>query len=367
MGNRLTNLFARASWDWLSRFGKRGAALPLAELRELTAAADRARPARGSLTLVQQMLEQGRVAILLRPQIAENLTAADLETAQSRLDEEMAIVPQGIVGVRPRCYDSLDDDARARAERLVETEGYFLDRYAVSNERYQEFVKDGGYEQMSLWDESIWPAVLSFVDRTGQPGPRFWEQGACVRGKETHPVVGISWYEASAFARWAGKRLPSDAEWVKAGAWPVTTDSARPVQRRFPWGEALDRRRANISGSGFETTVAVDALAGGDSVSNVHQLIGNVWEWTSGNFGTWEPAGQRIETMMPLRSIRGGAFDTYFEAQAHCQFQSGESPLARKHNIGFRCALGFCDVTLNAEVDGADEADEAHAREEALV
>ena len=47
---------------------------------------------------------------------------------------------------------------------------------------------------------------------------------------------------------------------------------------------------------------------------------------------------------MPLKSIRGGAFDTYFDTQAHCQFQSGESPLARKHNIGFRCALGFCDV-----------------------
>jgi iron(II)-dependent oxidoreductase len=81
-------------------------------------------------------------------------------------------------------------------------------------------------------------------------------------------------------------------------------------------------------------------------VGGVQQLIGNVWEWTSSTFGNWEPAGRKIETTMPLKSVRGGAFDTYFDMQAQCQFQSGESPLARKHNIGFRCALGFCDVVL---------------------
>jgi iron(II)-dependent oxidoreductase len=92
----------------------------------------------------------------------------------------------------------------------------------------------------------------------------------------------------------------------------------------------------------------------------VQQLVGNVWEWTSSSFGIWEPAGRKIETTTPLKSIRGGAFDTYFDSQAHCQFQSGESPLARKHNIGFRCALGFCDVIHTTEgspasADGAPQ------------
>jgi iron(II)-dependent oxidoreductase len=283
------------------------------------------------------------------------LRATDLETAQAALDEAMAIVPDGAVLVRARCYDQLDDDAANKAERLVHAEGFFLDRYAVSNRDYLEFVEDGGYEQMSLWDEAIWPAVLSFVDRSGQPGPRYWENGIYPAGLDDHPVVGVSWYEACAFARWAGKRLPTDPEWVKAASWPMHADGAKPVQRRFPWGDAMDRVRVNLGGS-RGGTVAVHALPAGASVNGVEQLIGNVWEWTTSAFGAWEPPGRKIETAMPLKSIRGGAFDTYFDTQAHCQFQSGESPLARKHNIGFRCALGFCDV---AHMTGSEPAAEA--------
>src|SRR5205823_4544537 len=157
------------------------------------------------------------------------------------------------------------------------------------------------------WDESIWPAVLGFVDQTGHPGPRYWRGGLSPVGLDDHPVVGVSWYEACAFARWAGKRLPTDPEWVKAGAWPVVAEGSRPVQRRFPWGDAMDRRRVNLWASGQHTTVSVRALPTGASASGVEQLIGNVWEWTSSGFGGWEPAGRKIETAMPLKSIRGGA------------------------------------------------------------
>jgi gamma-glutamyl hercynylcysteine S-oxide synthase len=295
-------------------------------------------------SMVGEMIEQGRVALLLRPQIASSLPATDLQAAQDALDDRMAMVPEGQVAMRGRCYDTLEEKAAQGAERLIHVEGLFLDRFTVTNRDFYEFVAAGGYEQMSLWDEAIWPAVLSFVDRTGQPGPRYWENGTYVKKKADHPVVGVSWYEATAFARWAGKRLPSDAEWVKAASWPVFAEGGRPVQRRFPWGDAMDRRLANIWGSGHDGTVAVRDVPGGASVNGVEQLVGNVWEWTSSSFGAWEPTNRKIETAMPLKSIRGGAFDTYFEAQAHAQFQSGETPLSRKHNIGFRCALGFCDV-----------------------
>jgi gamma-glutamyl hercynylcysteine S-oxide synthase len=322
-----------------------------------------------NVSLVQQMIAQGRVALLLRPQIATTLSFDDRELAQSALEDAMAIVPQGLVALHARCYEPSNDDTPSRGERLVNVEGFFLDRYTVTNRQYLEFVEDGGYEQMSLWDEAIWPAVLSFTDRSGQPGPRYWENGTFTEDKEGHPVVGVCWYEACAYSRWAGKRLPTDAEWVKVGTWPVFAESPKPVQRRFPWGDAMDRKRVNLWGSGHGTTVAVDSLESSASVNGVHQLVGNVWEWTSTPFGAWEPVHRRIETSMPLKSIRGGAFDTYFDTQAQCQFQSGAGLLDRKHNIGFRCALGFCDVAhmIDAEEPQPTEHVTSNTREEVLA
>jgi formylglycine-generating enzyme required for sulfatase activity len=315
-------------------------------------------------SLVDQMVAQGRVALLLRPQIAANLSDADLQKAQEALDHAMAMVPEGQVALRPRCYDLLDRETAERAERLIQVEGLFLDRYTVTNSQYLDFVTAGGYEQMSLWDEALWPAVLTFVDRTGQPGPRFWENGEFADGKEDHPVVGISWYEACAYSRWAGKRLPTDAEWVKAASWPVFAEGARPIQRKFPWGEAMDRRLTNIWGSGLNTTVPVHAHDRGASANGVLQLVGNVWEWTSSSFGSWEPPTRKIETQLPLKSIRGGAFDSYFETQVHTQFQSGENPLARKHNIGFRCAIGYCDVVQTTDARPSHTGDQSTQLEE---
>jgi iron(II)-dependent oxidoreductase len=299
---------------------------------------------------VGQIIGEGRTALLLRPKIAATLTAGDCEAAQVALDDSMAMVPAGLVAMYPRLCDAGEI---VNTDDLIQVEGLFLDRYAVTNREYFAFVESGGYEQMSLWDEAIWPAVLGFVDSTGQPGPRFWANGTFSAGEEEHPIVGVSWYEASAFARWVGKRLPTDAEWVKAASWPVFAEGDQPVQRRFPWGDAMDRQRTNIWGSGFERTIPVRALPAGASASGIEQLVGNVWEWTSTAFGMWELPGDRIESPQPLKSIRGGAFDSYFESQANCHFQSGASPLDRKHNIGFRCALGFCDVFNMGETENA--------------
>lgn len=345
----------------LARLFARGAAAPAVLAVGTSYVGGTSRPARqivSANSLVGQMIAQGRAALLLRPQIASTLPSADLAASQAALDDLMAIVPQGPVAVRGRCYDLLDEDAAPKAERLIQVEGYFLDRWPVTNAQYQVFVEEGGYEQMSLWDESIWPAVLSFVDQTGQPGPRYWEGKRFPSGQADHPVVGVSWYEACAFARWAGKRLPTDPEWVKAGSWPVLSESGRPIQRKYPWGDAMDRARANLWGTSQPGTISVYDQPESASVGGVQQLIGNVWEWTSSTFGAWEPTNRKIETSLPLKSIRGGAFDTYFDAQTHCQFQSGESPLSRKHNIGFRCALGFCDVIHMADDADADATDE---------
>ena len=318
-------------------------------------------------SLVDQMLAQGRYALLLRPQIAENLTPSQLRSAHEALDAAMAVVPEGAVVMRSCRHEEVAQEDRHKVEKKIEVEGYYLDRFPVTNREYQKFVEAGGYEQLPLWDEEIWPAMLQFTDRTGQSGPRLWENGRYPTGKEDHPVVGVSWFEATAYARWAGKRLASDPEWVKAAVWPVTAEGSRLLQRKFPWGDAMDRSLANLWGSGPGDTVPVTANGEGASVGGIRQLVGNVWEWTSTSFGAWEPTTTRLESEVVIKSLRGGAFDTYCEAQAQSQFQSGDNPLARKHNIGFRCAVGFGDIANSQDIaerleDGMDSngEDEIH-------
>lgn len=292
--------------------------------------------------LVEDMIAQNRYALLLRPQIAANLSSDQSEAAREAMEEDMALVPEGDVFL-------CQPDDREEQERPLQTGGRVLrvepaliDRYPVTNYQFKQFVDAGGYEEMALWDGEIWPGVFGFVDATGHPGPRFWEQGNYAKGLANHPVVGVCWYEANAYARWVGKRLPTDAEWVKTGCWPMPVQRGLPSQRRFPWGDAWEPERANIWSTDVGGTCPVTAFEEGGSVAGVYGLIGNVWEWTADPFGLWH--GEKVQGSDNFKSLRGGAFDTYFESQATCQFQSGDSPLVRKRNIGFRCALGLCDL-----------------------
>jgi iron(II)-dependent oxidoreductase len=296
--------------------------------------------------LIEEMLSHGRYALLLRPQIVGNLSGNQTERTHRALADGMAIVPAGEVmlgeseEVAPDGRYSDEEVERNRLSRVA-VEDYFLDRYPVTNRQFYQFVASGGYEQLSLWEPSILAAVL------GAPGPRFWRDGRYPRGADDYPVVGISWYEAAAYARWAGKRLPSDAEWVKASSWPVPVATGIWQQRKYPWGNAMERSRANLWGAGPGGTVPVDEFRDGVSAGGVYQLIGNVWEWTTGDFGYDDLDGPLLgdpSSSAVMKSIHGGSFDTYFDAQATCQFRSGEHPLGRKHNIGFRCALSACDV-----------------------
>jgi iron(II)-dependent oxidoreductase len=323
---------------------------------------------RDTETLVASMLAQDRFAILLRPQLAKRLTADQVEAARGAMLDQMALVPGGTVVLSDEdsWNEDLDPDAvrRSRAElpngsasgdSTFLVEPVFLDRNTVTNRQYYEFVASGGYTQLALWDQGIWPAVVGFVDRTNYPGPRGWVDGRYLPGEENLPIVGVNWHEASAYARWVGKRLPTDAEWVKAACWPVTIRADRSTQRRFPWGSSMDPDAANLWGNGPGNLVAVDAYPQGRSVGGLNQMVGNVWEWTLGAFDLAtmiaesmddqsDPMAHAVTGDVVLKNIRGGAYDTYFDGQATSQFRSGELSISRKHNIGFRCAIGACDL-----------------------
>lgn len=310
-------------------------------------------PPRSTDAFVEELLASRRYALLLRPETKQHLTQQQIVRAVRQLDESMALVPAGRVLLGQLAEQShaacgpMDIDPKLVERNLVSVDPVYLDRFCVTNEEYQRFVNAGGYEKLEYWQEEALPALLDFVDQTGVPGPRFWFDGQFPNEEARLPVVGISWYEASAYARWVGKRLPSDAEWTKAGAWPVESAPGRIAQRRYPWGESYDVRRAHLFGSGNVGPVNVDQYPGGTSVGGIHQLIGNVWEWTA------TPLGQLCDSTLHLSeavmSIRGGAFDTYFENQATCHFQSGDHCLVRRRNIGFRLALPMKELETHVE------------------
>jgi iron(II)-dependent oxidoreductase len=223
-------------------------------------------------------------------------------------------------------------------------EHIFMDRYAVSNAEFQEFVDAGGYEKPELWAEEIRDSLFSFLDRSQRPGPRYWRNGKFLPGSAEHPVVGVSWYEADAYARWAGKRLPSDAEWVKTAVSPRASIVSPEQLTRYPWGNAFRDDRANLWSAGKSQTVAVSEYPGGQTSEGIHQMIGNVWEWTADLLAHSFQRGELTGAATSFKALRGGAFDTYVESQAACNACSGESPLSRRDNVGFRCTLAAADI-----------------------
>lgn len=264
-------------------------------------------------------------------------------TSRARIDEMFAIVPDGIAVLSQAVRDS-----DVSPEIAAETEPFLLARHVVTNADFQRFADGGGYGQLDLWPKDIWPHLIDFKDPTEHPGPRYWRKGRHSKHLSDHPVVGICFYEASAYARWAGFRLPTEAEWQVAATWRIRSEAN--VLRRFPWGDAFDTQRCNIWASGIGHTVPVADYPNGAGPNQVCQMVGNIWEWTAGDFGVTDDSGNLIAGDMRMAAIRGGAFDTYFSSQATGVFRTGLVCLARAHNVGFRCALDLGDETAGAVV-----------------
>jgi iron(II)-dependent oxidoreductase len=280
----------------------------------------------------------------------ERKSDEEYRRAWQLLEKRMAVVPRGDVLVANADANSFSRDENLRADAVsrchhIAVESFYIDRLAVTNANFHEFVSDGGYDQRDLWPEDIQAHVLKFVDLTGYPGPAFWSQGKPPRDRAHHPVIGICWYEANAYAMWCGKRLPTCCEWQRAGIW--SGDGAEP---KYPWGNSFDPKRANTWNSGIGETVPVDSFFEGSTLNGVYQLVGNVWEWVGTLFECPDsPQGTRVFLDQPLAEIRGGAYDTYFASQATCQFRTGLPLLARCRNVGFRCCTGVESLHLPSD------------------
>jgi len=173
---------------------------------------------------------------------------------------------------------------------VVDLGAYELGRTPVTNAQYAAFVAETGAEPPPHW-----------------PAP------------DDHPVTFVDWFEAAAFCEWAGGRLPTEAEWEKG---------ARGADgRRYPWGDEEDATRARV-GAGIKhgTTSPVGAHPTGASPYGLQDMAGNVWEWTSSDYGTEE------------RVLRGGSFASPGLAWARCAMRSRCRPQRRQSHLGFRVA-----------------------------
>ncbi len=335
------NIFSNARRRLKSRRGGAGESVQPPPGVPAPEAYDPAPPERQEADPLKRLWQQGRFAQILHQQDKWRKHEggdAIVAAAANVLEERLAIVPDGTVTLPTTLADE-----PGSPEEDVNVPAFLLATTAVTNAEFQRFVDAGGYDELELWPKDIWPHLIEMHDQTGTSSPRFWRQGRHHRRLANHPVVGISWFEARAYALWIGLRLPSESEWQMASSWHIR--SSADVYRRFPWGDAMDRDRCNLWISGIGETVPVDTYPNGAAPNNVLQLVGNVWEWNSSDFDITDIDGRPVLGEMPMKGMRGGAFDTYFDSQAASTFRSGLIALARSHNVGFRCAMDLKDAT----------------------
>jgi gamma-glutamyl hercynylcysteine S-oxide synthase len=166
-----------------------------------------------------------------------------------------------------------------------------LDRLLVTNEDYAHFVDEGGYLRREWWSDEGWLTR----EREGWAMPLYWSKGdAGWRARrmfdeglldDAHPVAGISWFEAEAYARFAGKRLPTEAEWERAASTAGGDGAEREPKRRFSWGEHEPTTALCNFNNHFWGTTRVGSFPQGASAHGCLDMTGNVWEWTADAFG----------------------------------------------------------------------------------
>ncbi len=201
-------------------------------------------------------------------------------------------------------------------EHTAYLDGYYIDLYEVTNHEYKKF-----------------------IDTTGYKRPTHWVTGTYHKGKQYHPVVYVDMYDAQAYCKWAGKRLPIESEWEKG---------ARGTDGRIhPWGNEFDPTKGNVVVLGLKDTTPVGSFEEGRSPYGLYDMIGNVWEWTSTLFYYYKGSdvlkskkeeyfGKKVVTLKGGSWFDCSGYDCGMSAYTFNRSQF--SPLIKNNSFGFRCA-----------------------------
>jgi formylglycine-generating enzyme required for sulfatase activity len=222
--------------------------------------------------------------------------------------EGMVLVPAGpfTMGNNNDFHDSDNDE---KPQHTVDLPAFYIDKYPVSNREYAAFMKATGHGRPGHWSGS----------------------GDMPAGKEEHPVVGVTYADATAYAQWMNRRLPTEQEFEKACR---GTDA-----RRWTWGNVFDKSRANV---GQNTTTPVTAYPTGVSPYGAFEMAGNVWEWNSSWYELYpgSPPNRTVERFLgqQVKSVRGGSYGSDI-GSARCADRGHSKPDEFSTSLGFRTAL----------------------------
>ncbi len=258
----------------------------------------------------------------------------EAEAMDDEVPEGMVLIPEGEYKMGSLTGEAGNVEVPGH---VVFIDAFYMDIYEVTNASYKKFIDDNPEWQQDQIDSKYHDG--NYLAN--------WSDNSYPIGKENHPVVSISWYAAVAYARWIGKRLPTEAEWEKAARGGVES-------QKYPWGNSIDESKANYT---LNVGLTGSTTPVGDFPANdygLHDMIGNVLEWCSDKYdrnfyenppksnpiGGTESIQEIIDNYLDIdtsRSIRGGSWVESGQPRVWITYRRGNETSRTSHLIGFRC------------------------------
>jgi len=281
---------------------------------------------------VGRVVERAAAAAGAEPRAFSRKTSSEF-TLEARDFKEMVYIPAGEFWM-----GSDDKDENEKPMHKVYVDAYYIDKYPVTNAEFLRFAEQSGYGTEAEESGKGWIWQSEWREIPGACWRHPTGPGSSIEDRLDHPVVLVSWNDARAYCRWAGKRLPTEAEWEK---------SARGTDgRKWPWGNEWDPSRLNSGERGHSTTTPVGSYGSGVSPTGVYDMAGDVWEWVDEWYKPYPGSPCKDEDFgEKYRILRGGSWDS-FGHNARCANRTRNLARACVNVNGFRCAMSAHKITV---------------------